>query len=54
MTMLKHPLRILNLKTKSRPYSVIKSAIAPETIDVENPNVDVSQINRDINYSLQA
>ena len=31
-----------------------RSAIAPGTIDVENPKVDVSQINRDINHSLQA
>ena len=35
-------------------HSVTKSAIAPGTIDVENPKVDVSQINRDINHSLQA
>ena len=35
-------------------YSVTKSAIAPGTIDVENPKVDLSQINRDINHSLQA
>ena len=35
-------------------HSVTRSAIAPGTIDVENPRVDVSQINRDINHSLQA
>ena len=35
-------------------HSVTRSAIAPGTIDVENPKVDVSQINRDINHSLQA
>ena len=35
-------------------HSVTKSAIAPEKIDVENSKVDVSQINRDIDHSLQA
>lgn len=35
-------------------HSVTKSAIAPGAIDVENPKVDVSQINRDIHHSLQA
>ena len=35
-------------------HSVTRSAIAPGTIDVENPKVDVSQMNRDINHSLQA
>ena len=39
---------------RKEAYSVTKSAIAPGTIDVENPKVDVSQINRDINHSLQA
>ena len=39
---------------RKEAYSVTRSAIAPGTIDVENPKVDVSQINRDINHSLQA
>ena len=39
---------------RKEAYSVTKSAIAPGTIDVENPKMDVSQINRDINHSLQA
>ena len=39
---------------RKEAYSLTKSAIAPGTIDVENPKVDVSQINRDINDSLQA
>ena len=39
---------------RKEAYSVTKSAIAPGTIDVENPKVAVSQTNRDINHSLQA
>ena len=39
---------------RKEAYSVTRSAIAPGTIDVENPKVDISQINRDINHSLQA
>ena len=39
---------------RKEAYTVTRSAIAPGTIDVENPKVDVSQINRDINHSLQA
>ena len=39
---------------RKEAYSVTRSAIAPGKIDVENPKVDVSQINRDINHSLQA
>ena len=39
---------------RKEAYSVTKSAIAPGTIDVENSKVDRSQINRDINHSLQA
>ena len=39
---------------RKEAYSVTKSAIAPGMIDVENSKMDVSQINRDINHSLQA
>ena len=39
---------------RKKVRSVTKSAIAPGTIDVENSKMDVSQINRDINHSLQA
>ena len=39
---------------RKEAYSVTRSAIASGTIDVENPKVDVSQINRDIHHSLQA
>ncbi len=39
---------------RKEAYSVTKSAIAPGMIDVENFKMDVSQINRDINHSLQA
>ena len=39
---------------RKEAYSVTKSSIAPGTIDVENSKMDVSQINRDINHSLQA
>ena len=39
---------------RKEAYSVTKSAIAPGTIDIENSKMDVSQINRDINHSLQA
>ena len=39
---------------RKEAYSVTRSAIAPGKIDVENPKVDVSQINREINHSLQA
>ena len=39
---------------RKEAYSVTRSAIAPGKIEVENPKVDVSQINRDINHSLQA
>ena len=39
---------------RKEAYSMTRSAIAPGTIDVENPKVDISQINRDINHSLQA
>ena len=39
---------------RKEAYTVTRSAIAPGTIDVENSKMDVSQINRDINHSLQA
>ena len=39
---------------RKEAYSVTRSAIAPGKIEIENPKVDVSQINRDINHSLQA
>ena len=39
---------------RKEAYSVTKSSIAPGTIDVENSKMDMSQINRDINHSLQA
>ncbi len=39
---------------RKEAYTVTRSAIAPRTVDVENPKVDASQINRDINHSLQA
>ena len=39
---------------RKEAYSVTKSAIVPGTIDVESSKIDVSQINRDINHSLQA
>ena len=37
---------------RKEAYSMTKSSIALGTIDVENPKVDVSQINRDINDSI--
>ena len=37
---------------RKEAYSVTKSAIAPGMIDVENPKMDASQINRDINNSI--
>ena len=39
---------------RKEAYTVTKSAIAPGKVDVENPKVDASQINRDIHHSLQA
>ena len=39
---------------RKEAHSVTKSAIAPGKIEIENPKVDVSQINRDIHHSLQA
>ena len=39
---------------RKEAYSVTRSAIAPGKVEIENPKVDVSQINRDINHSLQA
>ena len=39
---------------RKEAYTVTRSAIAPGTIDVENSKMDMSQINRDINHSLQA
>ena len=38
---------------RKEAYTVTRSAIAPGTIDVESLKVDVSQINRDVNHSLQ-
>ena len=39
---------------RKEAYTVTRSAIAPGNVDVENPKMDASQINRDIHYSLQA
>ena len=39
---------------RKEAYTVTRSAIVPGKVDVENPKVDASQINRDINHSLQA
>ena len=38
---------------RKEAYSVTKSAIAPGMIDVENSKMNMNQINRDINHSLQ-